>query len=302
MPKNRFMKSGHEGTTTTHEGNGRLAHRGSPCLRALSAGTPFPRTMAGALLPVAMMIPGASRPVLLFQLSSWWTLDQTLWALVLMVAIVLAVVVWVAGLKRRVHQQTEIIRARLQSEAALERRYSELVGNANDMIFTLDQDGNFTSVNEAAERILGYSCAELLRMNRDDVVVAEYEELDLDTGQSPGESRRVFRGEIVKKGGRKAVIEANTRLIYENGRPVGIQGIARDVTERERMQAMVSGQNRVLEMLALGAPLLEVLDQLTQLVEERAVGALCSVWLVDESGKSLQFAAGRSLPRATRAR
>src|SRR4029079_12970746 len=150
-----------------------------------------------ALLPFASMFhrPLTLRPALIFQQSPWWNLDQTLLILLLMAAVVLAVVVWAAGLKWRVRQQTEIIRARLQSEASLERRYRELVENANDMIFSLDQEGNFTSVNKAAERILGYSCDELLHMNRDQVVAAEYEELDLDPSQAAADGRRVFRGE-----------------------------------------------------------------------------------------------------------
>ncbi len=58
------------------------------------------------------------------------------------------------------------------------------------------------------------------------------------------------------------------------------------MTERERMQAMVSGQNRVLEMLALGAPLPEILDRLRRLVEDEAAGAICSVILLDQGRES----------------
>ena len=53
------------------------------------------------------------------------------------------------------------------------------------------------------------------------------------------------------------------------------------VTEPERMQAGVSGQNRVLEMVARGAPLPEVLDQLSRLIEEEAADAVCSITLLD---------------------
>ena len=75
------------------------------------------------------------------------------------------------------------------------------------------------------------------------------------------------------------------RANNEDGKAIGIQGIARDVPERERMQAMVSGLNRVLEMLVRGAPLWEVLDRLSRLVEEQAVGAICSIVLLDQGSE-----------------
>ena len=53
------------------------------------------------------------------------------------------------------------------------------------------------------------------------------------------------------------------------------------VTEPERLQARLSGQNRVLEMVATGAPLPEVLDQLRRLIEDEAADAVCSVNLLD---------------------
>ena len=46
-----------------------------------------------------------------------------------------------------------------------EERYRELVENANDIVYVLDFDGRITSINKAAEIILGYSQDELLGMN-----------------------------------------------------------------------------------------------------------------------------------------
>ena len=41
-------------------------------------------------------------------------------------------------------------------------------------------------------------------------------------------------------------VEVNTRLIYQNGVPVGVQGIARDVTERKQLEAQLR-QSQKLE-------------------------------------------------------
>ena len=56
--------------------------------------------------------------------------------------------------------------------------------------------------------------------------------------------------------------------------------------EHDAMKAMVSGQNRILEMLAMGAPLPEVLDRLRRLVEAEAAGAVCSVTLLGPGRES----------------
>src|SRR5215468_4046912 len=67
----------------------------------------------------------------------------------------------------------------LRAEKALrlsEQRYRELFENANDIVYTHDLRGQFTSVNGTAERITGYSRAEALAMNIADLVAPEEKE------------------------------------------------------------------------------------------------------------------------------
>ena len=67
----------------------------------------------------------------------WWNLQKLLWAIGLLGVVVLAAFTWVVVLRRRVQNQTGIIRQKLQTEAALKERYEDLFENANDMVFTL---------------------------------------------------------------------------------------------------------------------------------------------------------------------
>ncbi len=57
----------------------------------------------------------------------------------------------------------------------------------------------------------------------------------------------------------------------------------------------LAGQNRVLELVATGAPLVDVLTLMTQVIEAEGPGLLCGVVLVDEGGTRLRSGAGPSL-------
>ena len=57
---------------------------------------------------------------------------------------------------------------------ASEERYRDLLENAKDIIYTRDLEGRFTSINKAVERLTGFSCEEVARMNVKDVVLPEY--------------------------------------------------------------------------------------------------------------------------------
>ena len=56
------------------------------------------------------------------------------------------------------------------------------------------------------------------------------------------------------------------------------------------------GQAHILERIARGAPLAEVLDAIVALIESAAPGMLCSILLLDREGRRLRHGAARSLP------
>jgi PAS domain S-box-containing protein len=153
---------------------------------------------------------------------------------------------------------------RQQAEAALRRaeaRYRDLFENANDMIYTRDLAGQFTSVNSMAEQLTGYGRAELLQMSIEQLVAPEYRAPELyGLGQQPPAYNpiNVEEIELVRKDGSRVWVEINTRMIFEDGRPVGVQGIARDISERRRAEEA----RRLLE------------DQLVQAQKMESIGTL----------------------------
>lgn len=62
----------------------------------------------------------------------------------------------------------------------------------------------------------------------------------------------------------------------------------------------MAGEERVLEKIAAGAPLADVLHTLAAAIEERSKGSLCSILLLDEGGEQWRCVAAPSLPESCR--
>jgi diguanylate cyclase (GGDEF)-like protein/PAS domain S-box-containing protein len=139
-----------------------------------------------------------------------------------------------------------------QAERALrasEERYRELFENAYDIVYIHDLDGRLTSLNKAAERILGCSRTEALQMKFTDFIAPESLELArrMIDRQISGEPPATYELEILTRDNSRMALEISTRLIFREGRPVGVQGIARDISERKRAEEALQQANQKLE-------------------------------------------------------
>ena len=130
---------------------------------------------------------------------------------------------------------------RERAEQALresEERYRELVENANDIVFTLDLEGNVTSVNRVVESITGYTQSELLGMNMSQFLTAAStaSARRMTERKLAGEERTNYEVDVRAKDGRPFTLEISSRLAMNNGKPVGVQGVARDITTRRQAE------------------------------------------------------------------
>lgn len=130
---------------------------------------------------------------------------------------------------------------RKRTEAALrqsEERYRDLVENAHDIIYSHDLQGNYTSINKAGEVITGYTVEEALKLNLSDSVAPESlpKAREMIRRKLAGEHVTAYEIEITAKDGRRVTVEANTKLVYQDGVPVGVQGIARDISDRKQLE------------------------------------------------------------------
>jgi PAS domain S-box-containing protein len=142
--------------------------------------------------------------------------------------------------------------ALLRSEA----KYRSLVENIQDVVFTIDVNGKVTFVSPSAERITGF------KLN--DIVGKPF--LDFFPLAEGGHAHSIFakmlKGEVVKgeqatiprRDGTPAYYEVNMYPIFLSGEIVGIQGVARDITERKKWSDELETSRERLRILFECAP------------------------------------------------
>lgn len=138
------------------------------------------------------------------------------------------------------HVQDITERKHIEEELARsEEKYRGLLENANDIIYAHDLEGNYLTINRACEEITGYTRREILGgLNIAQVVAPEHLELakEMTRRKLVEASPTMYEVDIVTKDKRRLTLEVSTRISYRDGQPVAVEGIARDVTERRRME------------------------------------------------------------------
>jgi two-component system sensor histidine kinase/response regulator len=162
-----------------------------------------------------------------------------------------------------------------------EQVYRELFENANDMIYSHDLNGYYTSVNKACARVTGYSAEESLRMNMVDVVVPEHREISKQrlAGKVAEGSPSTYEVEIMSKDGHRVRLEVNSRVTYKDGKAFGVEGVARDITQRARLEEERRIISEVIESVSLTPNLDELLKLIHQALKKVLFAENCFVAL-----------------------
>jgi PAS domain S-box-containing protein len=176
--------------------------------------------------------------VVVLQRPPWWTLPKLLGAISILCAILLTAFGWVVLLRRRVHQQTQIIEEKLHAEATIKERYLDLLENATDMVFTHDLKGHMTSINKAGERLLQRPRSEILTQELVDLISEDERPAAREWLKQvvTGMETNVVDWDFVNAAGQKLKLEVSSRLVEQAGRTIEVEGIARDVTARKRLE------------------------------------------------------------------
>jgi PAS domain S-box-containing protein len=147
-----------------------------------------------------------------------------------------------------------------QAEKALresEKKYRELVENANSIILKMDLSGTVTFFNEYAERFFGFSREEILGKNVIGTIVPPTEssgrDLQLMIARllSHTEEYQSNENENITRDGRRVWIHWSNRTITdEQGNGVGVLSIGSDITEHRRLDEQLRASEKRFRDLA----------------------------------------------------
>jgi PAS domain S-box-containing protein len=129
------------------------------------------------------------------------------------------------------------------------RRYLALIDNADEIIYTHDLTGTFTSMNRTGEQLIGYSQEECMHLTVAQIVSPRFRNVAEQMIEHALDSQRqtFYEVEILTKYGHSLAVEVETHLIYHQGKAVEIQSIARDLNANPQT-ALPLVQNRHLQL------------------------------------------------------
>jgi len=129
------------------------------------------------------------------------------------------------------------------------RRLATVVRDSNDAITLKDFDGRIIAWNHGAELMYGYSEEEALQMNVRQLTPPdkEVEHAEFIRRLEAGETIASFETQRVSKDGRILDVWLTvTKVLDDDGKPVGIASTERDVTERNKAKAELVIANKKL--------------------------------------------------------
>jgi len=181
-----------------------------------------------------------------------------------------------------------------------------ILHHMGDAVIVADKQYRFVIFNPAAERMFGTGATEtrLEGWSRTYGLYLPDQQTPFPPDQLP--IARAIRGEAVndlemfvrhQKAPDGVWIKVSGRPLRDgNGEISGGVIVCRDVSENKKEDAFRAGQSRVLEMIARGASLEDVLASLVTLIEAQSKDMTCSVLQLSEDGKHIRHGAAPGLP------
>jgi len=208
-------------------------------------------------------------------------------------------------LREMVQASTEVATAQaalLESEV----RQRALLLNMPDVLIVVSPEGVLRYASPSASRVLGYAEGSLLGTDALDLVHPDDREMAAAALQQviqlpPGEAPRRLRFRLAVSDGTYRLYEALADDLRDEPSVGGVVVVARDVSDQQRAELSQTMQARVLELIATGAEVHDVLTALAEWVDAALEGTFCSILLTEEHGEHgrvLRHAASPSLPQA----
>jgi len=166
------------------------------------------------------------------------------------------------------------------ADVSLAEAFESLFENASDAIYILDKRGNFVAINREAEELTGFK--------REDWIGKSFRKI-IPAKSLPKAIKgflNVIRGRSIKLElelktafEKEVLVEVTSKPLIINGKIVGTLGIARDITERKRMEeALRKSEERFRDIFERASDVMIFLDR--------------SGKILDVNGKAVQVFGG----------
>ncbi|ABQ26213.1 ATP-binding protein [Geotalea uraniireducens] len=171
------------------------------------------------------------------------------------------------------------------------------IDSANDAILLMDTDGRLVHFNNALCQMIGYDQNELQGALLHDFEPPEFAARLVPAISSIMEhGEAIFESAYLTKRGAILPVEVHARTMESEGTK-RILSIVRDISERKHSELREQTRLRILEEMATGVDLSELLTNIVRFVEQERKGLLCSISIADETGQFLRHGAAPSLPQ-----
>jgi two-component system sensor histidine kinase/response regulator len=136
-----------------------------------------------------------------------------------------------------------------------EERYRALFEHSLDAVYLLDLEGRFIDASPSALNLLKYEKDEISSLDLSAIVLNEDELAKafatIQELFETGSQKKLVELRLKRKDGVNLCVESQASLVYKEGKPYAIQGIARDITARKQTETeLEASQKRLLAIVA----------------------------------------------------
>ncbi len=148
----------------------------------------------------------------------------------------------------------EDITQRKLAESALtesEKKYRHLFENLQDVFYRADMKGDLVLISPSCKEIFGYTPDEIIGLNlAKDFYVDPPEQHEILNHMTEKGTVHNFEVRLKKKDGKIIWGSSNSEILYdETGKPVGVQGLVRDITDRKNMETALQDSENLFRTM-----------------------------------------------------
>ncbi|WP_334107940.1 EAL domain-containing protein [Methylobacillus sp.] len=214
------------------------------------------------------------------------------------------IVLWNLQIRRQVRVRTHALHTEIRQRQRVEQELKSSQEQVRLIFHTVSAgiamttiDGRFLLVNPAFCDIVGYSEQELEHLYCHDLGDAQDEQHSRQKLLNGEVACSVTEGRYKTKSGSLVWVRVSSTLIQDpDGTPSSLIKVVENIEQQKRQEGLQAQQQYLLERIAAGAELDDVLLATVELMEKQFPDIMCSIMLLDNSERFSKSIASRLPP------